>query len=73
MKLGQSYFDIIKQEEELKRKQLEKEKNSMTSSMQIRPMIESDDEFLESDDDCYLEMSRFLIFLIFFIFEIYNL
>ncbi len=49
VRLGASLFEILRNEEENKLKDLVKEREKDGSQMRIRPMIDSDDEILEGD------------------------
>ena len=51
MKLGQSFFDLIKDEERKKKEELEEKRRASSSAMCIRSFKDSDEEIEEVSDD----------------------
>ncbi len=61
VRLGASLFQILRNEEAKKQQESEKERDKASSTMQIRPMIESDDEVdgqLSEDNNLFNELCK---------------
>ncbi len=61
VRLGASLFQILRNEEAKKQQESEKERDKASSKMQIRPLIESDDEVdgqLSEDNNLFNELCK---------------